>query len=127
LNGKKILLTDDEPNILRVVTARLVSQGYQVMTAADGEEALAKARSEKPDLMLLDVLLPHIDGYKVCETIKGDSDLGHIPVILFSAKTQTIDRQRGKEAGADAYIAKPFQPDQLLETIKNLLKGSRHG
>ena len=78
MNGKKILLTDDEPNILRVVTARLVSQGYQVMTAADGEEALAKARSEKPDLMLLDVLLPHIDGYKVCETIKGEIGRAHV-------------------------------------------------
>lgn len=119
---KKILLTDDEANIVRVVTARLKAHGYEVIAAADGEEALQLARREKPDLLLLDILLPRLDGFKVCQQLKADASWKQVPIVLFSAKTQDIDRQIGLESGADAYISKPFQPDLLIQTIQDLLK-----
>lgn len=122
---KKILLTDDEANIVRVVTARLRAYGYEVIAAADGEEALQLARREKPDLLLLDILLPRLDGFKVCQQLKADPEWKRVPIILFSAKTQDIDRQIGLESGADAYISKPFQPELLIQTIQDLLKDKK--
>lgn len=119
--GKKILLTDDEPNIVKVVSVRLKAAGYEVVAAYDGEEAMQQVKAEKPDLILLDLMLPKIDGYKVCQMLKADPHYQHIPVILFSAKAQVTDKEMGREYGADGYIAKPFQPQQLLETIRNLL------
>lgn len=119
---KKILLTDDEPNIVRVVSARLKTQGFEVISANDGEAALEVFYREKPDLVLLDIMLPKLDGYKVCQKLKADPKWKHVPVILFSAKAQDTDKQAGRDHGADAYIAKPFQPEQLLETIRYLLK-----
>ncbi|HTL47336.1 MAG TPA: response regulator [Verrucomicrobiae bacterium] len=119
---KKILLTDDEPNIVKVVSARLKAHNYEVIPAYDGESALDAVYREKPDLILLDIMLPKLDGYKVCQKLKSDPKWKEVPIILFSAKTQAADKQTGREYGADAYIAKPFQPEQLLETIKYLLK-----
>jgi DNA-binding response OmpR family regulator len=119
--GKKILLVDDENNIVTILEARLMANGYDVVTASDGQEGLAKARSEKPDLIILDIMLPKLDGYKVCRMLKFDDQYKHIPIILFSARTQDSDLETGKQQGADAYITKPFQPDALLSKIKELL------
>lgn len=119
--AKKILIVDDEENIVTMVEARLMGNGYDVITANDGQEGLAKARSEKPDLIILDIMLPKIDGYKVCRMLKFDEQYKHIPVILFSARTQDSDLETGKQQGADAYITKPFQPEALLSKIKELL------
>lgn len=119
--AKKILVVDDEENIVTMVEARLMGNGYDVITASDGQEGLAKARSEKPDLIILDIMLPKIDGYKVCRMLKFDEQYKHIPVILFSARTQDSDLETGKQQGADAYITKPFQPEALLSKIKELL------
>ncbi len=117
---KKILVVDDEDNIVTILEARLMANGYEVVTAADGQEGLNKARSEKPDLIILDIMLPKLDGYKVCRMLKFDDQYKHIPIILFSARTQDSDQEVGKQQGADAYVTKPFQPEALLNKIKEL-------
>ena len=119
--GKKILLVDDEINILTMVEARLIGNGYEVVTASDGQEGLTKARTENPDLIILDIMLPKLDGYKVCRMLKFDEQHKHIPIILLSARTQDSDQEVGKQQGADAYITKPFQQEVLLGKIKELL------
>ena len=119
--SKKILLVDDEENIVTVVEARLEGNGYDVITAYDGQEALAKARNEHPDLIILDVMLPKIDGFKVCRMLKSDEKFKHIPIILLSARTQDSDVEVGKQQGADAYITKPFQQEILLGKVRELL------
>ena len=120
--AKKILLVDDEDNIVTILEARLIANGYDVVTASDGQDGLAKARAENPDLIILDVMLPKIDGFKVCRMLKFDDQYKHIPIILFSARTQDSDLDTGKQQGADAYITKPFQPEVLLAKIKELIK-----
>ena len=122
MEKKKILLTDDEPNILKVVAVRLKTQNYDVITAGDGETALNLVKEHRPDLILLDITLPKLNGYEVCEILKKDAAYKDIPVVLFSARAQQADKDAGMEHGADAYISKPFEPQQLLETIKTLLK-----
>ncbi len=121
LEKKKILLVDDEPNIVMVVEARLKANNYEVITAANGEEALTKAREEKPDLIILDLMLPKIDGYQVCRLLKFDKNYSNIPIILLTAKGQREDREWGEKAGADAYITKPFEAAVLLGKIKELV------
>lgn len=119
--SKKILLVDDEENIVMMVKARLQGNGYDVIVAMDGQEALQKARTENPDLIILDVMLPKMDGFKVCRMLKSDESYKHIPIILFSARTQSSDLEIGRQQGADDYITKPFQPAFLLEKIQSLL------
>ena len=119
--GKKILVVDDEIQLVEMVKLRLQANGYIVLTAGDGQEALEKARKEKPDLIILDLMLPKIDGYKVCRMLKFDKIYKAIPIIIFTAKAQQKDEELGKEMGADAYIAKPFEPEVLLEKMKELL------
>ena len=118
---KKILLVDDEEDIVKVVSLRLKVAGYEIVTAFDGEEALDKARSVGPDLIILDIMLPKIDGYKVCGLLKNDIRYSKIPIIMFTARAQTDDVTLGKELGADDYLTKPFDARVLLEKIKNLL------
>jgi two-component system, OmpR family, alkaline phosphatase synthesis response regulator PhoP len=118
----KILLVDDEVDILETVGFWLKSKGYDLITAADGNEALNKARKERPDLIVLDLMLPKIDGYKVCRLLKFDEKYKHIPIIMFTARVREADRQLGLETGADAYITKPFEPAMLLRKIEELLE-----
>lgn len=120
---KRILVVDDEPQLVEVVKMRLEANGYQIITAYDGQEALEKARKERPDLIILDLMLPKVDGYKVCRMLKFDEKYKNIPVILFSARAQDSDQKLGLEVGADAYIIKPFEPVALLAKIKELIKG----
>ncbi len=120
--GKKILLVDDEPQIVEMAKMRLEAGGYGVITAYDGKEGLEKARKEKPDLIILDLMLPKIDGYKICRMLKFDAEYGKIPIILFTARVQAEDRKLGEEVGADAYITKPFDGQVLLAKIEELLK-----
>ncbi len=122
MDKKKILVVDDELEFLEMLSMRLEANDYQVVTSLDGQEALDKARKEKPDLIILDLMLPKIDGYKVCRMLKFDEEYKNIPVILFTARTQESDIQLGREAGADAYLTKPFEPDILLAKIAGLLK-----
>jgi DNA-binding response OmpR family regulator len=120
--GKKVLLVDDEPRLLLLVKSRLVASGYEVITAADGEEALAKIASEKPDLVILDVMMPKLDGLQVCEQIKNNEALAKIPVIILSAKNQQDTIMEAMKVGADGYMIKPFRPEALLKEVKKFLQ-----
>lgn len=121
MTKKKILVVDDEPDIVLMVSNRLKASGYDVVSAADGQAGLEMAKTSRPDLIILDLMLPKMDGYKVCSFIKKDSRYSKIPVIMFSAKAQQDDIKMGEEVGADAYIVKPFDSRVLLEKITGLL------
>lgn len=122
MNKKKILVVDDERDILTLMRGRLELSGYEVIEAADGSEGLEKARKEKPDLVILDIMLPKMDGFQVCRMLKFDSEYSSIPVMLFSARAGEHDKEAGEEAGADAYLVKPFDSSTMLAKVKELLK-----
>lgn len=121
MGKKRILLVDDEHHLVDMVKMRLEANDYEVITAYDGQEALDVARREKPDLIILDLMLPKMDGYKVCGLLKNDSRYTSIPILLFTAKAQDDDMKQGRDVGADGYITKPFEPQVLLGKIKELL------
>jgi len=116
-----ILIVDDEKDLVSMVKMRLEAAGYDTIEAYDGQEALTKAQNKNPDLIILDLMLPKMDGYKVCRMLKFDSRYKSIPIILFTARAQDSDKDLGKEVGADAYIAKPFDSEALLAKVKELL------
>ena len=118
---KRILVIDDEPELVKAIQIRLEIAGYETLVAHDGMEGLDKARKEKPDLILLDLMLPKMDGYKVCALIKRDKNYSKIPVIMLTARTLEKQQKLGIELGADAYITKPFQYEVVLAKIKELL------
>ena len=119
--NKKILVVDDEVNIVELLEMRLRANSYDVITAFDGVEGLEKARREFPDLILLDVMMPKMDGFNVCRLLKFDEQFKAIPIILLTARKQEIDQETSRQVGADAYIAKPFENDVLLDKMKELL------
>ena len=119
---KRILVVDDEEDIVKLVKMYLEHHRYEVITANDGQVGLEKAKTEKPDLIVLDLMLPKMDGYKVCGLLKKDTRYAKIPVVMFTARAQEKDVKLGQEVGADAYITKPFEPEVLLSKIKELLK-----
>ena len=118
---KRILLVDDEPQLLEMVKMRLEVNGYEVLTASDGQQGFDKAKSEKPDLVILDLMLPKMDGYKVCGLLKADTRYSSIPIIMFTARAQEQDKEQGEALGANAYITKPFEPKMLISKVKELL------
>jgi len=120
--AKKILVVDDEKDLVETMTLRLQASGYEVIPAYDGQEGLEKAKKDKPDLIILDLMLPKMDGYRVCGLLKADSRYSKIPIILFTARAQESDKKMGEEVGGDAYITKPFDPPTLLAKIKELIK-----
>ena len=117
----RILVVDDEIYIVHILDFSLGMEGYEVLTALDGEQALERLKSDKPDLIVLDIMMPKVDGYEVCRTIKSNPDTQHIPVILLSAKGRNVDQKMGFDVGADDYITKPFSPRKLVERINALL------
>ncbi len=118
---KTLLLVDDEPDLLESLSIRLKASGYKVVTAADGLEALKKARALGPDLILLDLMLPKMDGYKVSRLLKFDGRYSRIPILILSARGQDMDKELASSAGADDYLVKPFSSEELLTRIKKLL------
>ncbi len=122
MKPKKILMVDDEVDLVETVRFPLEMEGYHVLVSYNGEDALNQARKEKPDLIILDVMLPKLDGYKVCRLLKFDERYKHIPILMLTAKTQEKDKLIGKETGADEYITKPFEIDELIKKVKNYLK-----
>jgi twitching motility two-component system response regulator PilH len=122
---KTILLADPDNAIVKFVTLSLESEGYRVVTARDGEEALEKVRQSRPDLVLLEILLPRRNGYQVCRALKEDKVLRALPVVFLSAKSQTSDRFWAKRVGADGFVAKPFDPAELLREIRGKLRGKQ--
>ncbi len=122
----RILVVDDEPHLVRLMEFILAKQGHTMITAVNGKEALEKARSERPDLILLDIMIPYIDGYEVARTLRQDEELKSTPIVLLSAKAQDEDIQRGLDIGVDEYITKPFAPDHLVNVVNTYLaKSSR--
>jgi DNA-binding response OmpR family regulator len=121
MNPKKILLVDDEVDLVETVRFPLEMEGYHVLVSYNGEDALNQARKENPDLILLDLMLPKLDGYKVCRLLKFDERYKHIPILMLTAKTQEKDKVLGMETGADEYITKPFEMDFLMGKVKEYL------
>ena len=121
----KILVVDDEIYIVHILDFSLGMEGYNVVTALDGEQAVEKARTEKPDLIVLDIMMPKLDGYETCKILKADELTKDIPVILLSAKGRNVDQKIGFEVGADDYITKPFSPRKLVERINSILGQSQ--
>lgn len=119
---KRILVVDDETELVKAIEIRLKQAEYEVLIAYDGQEGLNKAKKEKPDLIILDLMLPKMDGYKVCGLLKSDTRYSKIPIIMFTARAQESDKKMGEEVGVDVYITKPFDHQVLLEKIKELLK-----
>ena len=118
---KKILIADDNENIREALTYLLEDEGYKLWLAKDGAEALKQVREVRPDVLLLDIMMPEINGYDVCRTIKNDPDLKKTYIIMLTAKGQVAEQERGKEVGADEYVVKPFSPMEILTKIKKIL------
>ena len=118
-----ILIIDDELDMVRVMTVRFKASGYEVITAGDGNTAYGKAKSDAPDLIILDLMLPGMDGYQVCRLLKFDEKYRRIPIIMLTAKGQKEDKEWGEKVGADFYMAKPFEAKELLSKIKELSEG----
>ena len=121
MEKNRILLVEDERDLVETMIVQLEAAGYEVIVAYDGLDGLEKAKKEKIDLMILDLMLPKMDGYKVCALLKKDSRYSKIPIILFSARAQESDLKIGEEVGADAYVVKPFDSKALLVKIKELI------
>lgn len=116
----RILLVDDSPTMLYAMRAALADKGHEVITATDGEEALQLATKEQPNLVLLDVILPKLNGFEVCRQLKSSAETNHIPVVMITSKTRDKDRHWGIEQGADDYVTKPFEAGDLLDVINRL-------
>ncbi len=120
MEQKKILIADDNENIRDALTYLLEDEGYQLWLAKDGAETIKKVKEFRPDILFLDIMMPEINGYDVCRTIKNDPALKDTYVIMLTAKGQVAEQERGKEVGADEYIVKPFSPMEILTKIKNI-------
>lgn len=124
--SKRVLVVDDDRVIQQLLEVNLELEGYVVAgTASDGNEAIAMAAELKPDLILLDIMMPKLDGLEVCRRLKGDPKMAKIPIVLLSARAQDFDIREGLEIGADAYLTKPFDPVELLDVVGRLLAGER--
>ena len=119
--AKKILVIDDEPDTLRLVALVLKRQGYDVVTATEGKEGIKKAVTERPDLIILDVMMPGMDGFEVAKVLRSAKETSQLPILMFTAKGQLEDKLKGFEVGADDYITKPAHPAELLMRVKKLL------
>ena len=117
--GKTILVVDDEPRYLRLMEVNLNTEGYKVITAPDGQQAIDRTAAEKPELILLDVMMPVMDGFTACERIR---EFSAVPIIIITAKGEERDRVRGLDAGADDYIVKPFSAQELLARVRAVLR-----
>lgn len=118
---KKILIADDNTLAVELVWVTLEGGDYEVVDASNGKEALKKARVEKPDLILLDIVMPKMDGFEVCRRLKKDPQTKEIPIIMLTAKGQQVDQEKGRQLGVQDYITKPFSPSALLAKIEGLL------
>jgi DNA-binding response OmpR family regulator len=124
MTNKKILIVDDEPHLRMLIQQTLEDleyDGVELLTATNGEEALESIRAEAPDLVLLDVMMPKMNGFDVCHTVKKQMGWDHVRIILLTAKGQEFDRNRGLEVGADLYMTKPFDPDALIANAREAL------
>ena len=121
MDKNRILIVEDEESLLKLESILLSSKGYRVTGVMDGKSALAEVQSNKPDLVILDIMLPEMDGFEVCMQIKTNPETRHIPVVMLTAKKTIQDQARGQEVGCDAYITKPFKSSKVLDTIQEIL------
>ncbi|UCC67718.1 MAG: response regulator [Armatimonadota bacterium] len=121
--GRKVLAVDDERHIVRLIQVNLERAGYQVATAFDGPEALKKVEAERPDLIVLDVMMPKMDGFEVLKRLQANPETREIPVVMLTAKAQDADVFRGWSSGVSAYLTKPFNPLELITFVKRILSG----
>ena len=119
--SKRILIADDEQNIVISIEFLLRREGFEVLVASDGEEALAKVRAERPDLVLLDVMMPRMNGFDVCQALRADPDLGGTRILMLTAKGRDTEVSKGLGLGADGYMTKPFSTKELLAEVRKLL------
>ena len=124
MSNERILVVDDDPLIARLVRVHLDKAGYRVLTAASGEDALDLTATEMPDLVILDLMLPGMDGYEVCRAIR---EFSLVPVVMLTARGEQVDKLRGFEMGADDYLTKPFAPAELLARVQAVLRRSQQG
>jgi len=120
----RVLVVDDEPDLVRILQFGLQSAGYVVESASDGQEGLKKAREVKPDIILLDLMLPKLDGYKICRLLKFDERFKQIPIIILSARTQEGDQALALEMGANRFVTKPYNFSEILAHVEELLKAA---
>lgn len=118
---KRVLICDDDPVILRLIQVNLELEGFGVLSADNGEKALEVATAEHPDLVILDIMMPRLDGYQTCERLKAQDSTKDIPVVFLSAKAQASDIEKGREYGVSEYLTKPFDPNDLVEVVQRLL------
>lgn len=118
---KRVLAVDDEPHILKLISFSLASHGFDVLEAGDGLSAIEVARNEQPDLILLDVMMPALDGYEACRRLKADPETASIPIVMLSAKSQKAEQAAGFDVGALDYITKPFTPKDLVAAVEGFL------
>jgi DNA-binding response OmpR family regulator len=121
MSKKSILVIEDTKSVRQILAAMLLEEGYEVITAIDGRDGLEMARREKPDLIILDVMLPEMNGYEVCCHLKFDEDYERIPIILLTARRKEADRQKALQACADVYLTKPFERETLMQEVHRLL------
>ena len=122
---KKVLIVDDEPNILLSVEFLMQREGHEVITARDGQEAVELLAAAKPDLMILDVMMPRKNGFEVCNEVRADPAFADMPILMLTAKGREAEIKKGESLGADAYITKPFSTHELVAKVQVLLDGQR--
>ncbi|MCG7871309.1 MAG: response regulator [Candidatus Thiodiazotropha lotti] len=122
--GGEILVVDDEPNIVLSLEFLMKKAGYNVTTANNGVDALSTIKQLRPDLVLLDVMMPRMDGYEVCQAVRGDPELSSVRIIMLTARGRDVERDKGMALGADDYVTKPFATQELVEKVKSLLDHS---
>lgn len=116
----RVLVVDDDDVIRQLITVNLELEGFEVFTATDGEDCLAKVKEIKPDVVTLDVMMPRLDGWDTALRLRDDPDTVHLKLVLLSARAQDADRAKGEGIGVDAYLTKPFDPDELVDTVRRL-------
>ncbi len=121
MKKNRILVIDNEPGLLEVIRIRLEANGYEVLTAQDPLEGLELAKEERPDLIILDVIMPKVNGLRLLRILKREDETKDVPVIILSVQWHENNQEAGKESGADYYLTKPYEPDELLETVKKAL------
>jgi DNA-binding response OmpR family regulator len=119
--AKRILIVEDNPSVLRATGFILEKEGYEVLTAVDGLDGLKKAKEENPDLLILDVMLPGIDGFEICHSLRAEPQTAQLPILMFSAKGQETDKATGLKVGADEYLVKPVDREVLINKVEALL------
>ena len=117
----RVLVVDDDDVIRQLITVNLELEGFDVVTAVDGQDALDKVKDAQPRVITLDVMMPRLDGWEAAARLRGDPETAHIKVILLSARAQEADLQRGERIGVDAYLTKPFDPDELIDLVRRLM------